>query len=402
MGRFWYLISAALRWFGPSPKPLPSAPAHLVHVTSVHNTDDIRIFYKECCSLATEGFRVTLVGPGKQGRTVAGVRIVEIPRLARGRLDRMSLHLLRIGIAVMFLPADIYQIHDPELLVLGLVLKLLRRQVIYDVHEDYPRKILTKNWIPRRFKNSLALATSAIEALAGRLFDAIVGATPTIAARFPRSKTITLCNFPMLEEFSAPPATAYGGRPLRVCYVGGLSKTRGLFDMVRAAGLVQGGAAQSLQLAGRFEGDEEEAQSRAEPGWARVDYLGWLDRPRLAQVMADVRAGLVVLHPDRCFIEAYPIKLFEYMAAGLPVVASDFPVHREILNDGACGLLIAPADPPALARAIEWIFAHPNEAQAMGERGRDRVKLLYTWEAERKKLFELYRRLATPAMRCNC
>jgi glycosyltransferase involved in cell wall biosynthesis len=72
------------------------------------------------------------------------------------------------------------------------------------------------------------------------------------------------------------------------------------------------------------------------------------------------------------------------------------------LNDGACGLLIAPADPPALARAIEWIFAHPNEAQAMGERGRDRVKMLYTWEAERKKLFELYRRLATPAMRCNC
>ena len=223
--------------------------------------------------------------------------------------------------------------------------------------------------------------------------------TPTIAARFPPAKTTTLRNFPMLEEFPALAGAAYVERPLRVCYVGGLSRTRGLFDMVRAAGLVQGGAAQCLQLAGRF-GDEEEAQGRAEPGWARVDYLGWLDRAGIAQVMGNVRAGLVVLHPDRCFIDAYPIKMFEYMAAGLPVVASDFPVYREILNDGACGLLIAPAAPLALAQAIEWIFAHPDEAQAMGEHGKRRVGMLYTWAAERKKLFDLYQRLAPPAMPC--
>jgi glycosyltransferase involved in cell wall biosynthesis len=92
--------------------------------------------------------------------------------------------------------------------------------------------------------------------------------------------------------------------------------------------------------------------------------------------------------------------MFEYMAAGLPVVASDFPVYREILNGGACGLLIAPADPHALARAIEWIFAHPDEAQAMGEEGRRRSGMLYTWTAERTKLFDLYRRIATPAMPC--
>ena len=117
-----------------------------------------------------------------------------------------------------------------------------------------------------------------------------------------------------------------------------------------------------------------------------MDYLGWLDRAGIARLMANVRAGLVVLHPDRCFIDAYPIKMFEYMAAGLPVVASDFPVYREILDDGACGLLIAPVDPSALARAIEWIFAHPDEAQAMGEHGRRRVERLYTWQAEREKL----------------
>jgi hypothetical protein len=188
MRRLSYLISAARRRLGRGPELLPHAPPHVVHITSVHNTDDDRI--------------------------------IEIPQFARGHLDRMSRYLARIGVAVVSLPAEIYQIHDPELLVLGLVLKLLGRRVVYDVHEDYPRKVLTKDWIPRRLKHALALATSAIEAGAGRLFDAIVTATPTIAARFPPAKTITLCNYPRLEEFPVVSGTLYAERPFQVCYVG--------------------------------------------------------------------------------------------------------------------------------------------------------------------------------------
>ncbi len=384
---------------GPRHAPSTISP-RIVHITSAHQTGDDRIFHKECRSLAAHGFAVTVVGPGEGSGSVAGVRILGVPSLAGGRLRRMSATVWRLLTRCLRLPAEVYHFHDPELITLGFVLKLLGRRVVYDVHEDYPQKILTKEWISPIVRRPLSVMMAAVEALAGRLFDGIVAVTPTIADRFPPAKTTTLRNFPMPEEFSAVAGAPYVERPFRVCYVGGLSKARGLFDMVRAAGLVRGGAARCLQLAGRFQGDEDEAQSRAEPGWARVDYLGWLDRPGIAQIMANVRAGLVVLHPDRCFIDAYPIKMFEYMAAGLPVVASDFPVYREILNDGACGLLIAPADPIALARAIEWIFAHPDEAQAMGEEGRRRASLLYTWTAERTKLFELYRRLATPAMPC--
>jgi glycosyltransferase involved in cell wall biosynthesis len=384
-------------------RPAPSAAApRIVHITSAHQTGDDRIFHKECRSLAAHGFAVTVVGPGEASGSVAGVRILGVPSLGGGRLRRMSATVWRLLTRCVRLPADVYHFHDPELITLGLVLKLLGRRVVYDVHEDYPQKILTKEWISPIVRRPLSVMMAAVEALAGRLFDGIVAVTPTIADRFPPAKTTTLRNFPMPEEFSVVAGPSYVERPLRVCYVGGLAKARGLFDMVRAAGLVRAGADQCLQLAGRFQGDEAEAQSRAEPGWARVDYLGWLDRPTIAQLMANVRAGLVVLHPDPCFVEAYPIKMFEYMAAGLPVVASDFPVYREILADGACGLLIAPADPQALARAIEGIFAHPDEAQAMGEEGRRRAAMLYTWTAERTKLFDLYRRLATPPMSCAC
>jgi glycosyltransferase involved in cell wall biosynthesis len=377
-----------------------TVPPKVVHITSAHDTDDDRIFHKECRSLAEQGLAVTVVGPGQERKNVAGVCILGVSPVVGGRLRRMSVTVWRLLIRCLRLPADVYHFHDPELITVGFVLKAFGRRVVYDVHEDYPQKILTKEWISPVLRRPLSLIMVAVEAAAGRLFDGIVTVTPTIAARFPPAKTIILCNYPMLEEFSAGTSMPYHDRPCQVCYVGGLSETRGLFDMVEASGLVQGGVAQCVQLAGQFESGDEEKQSRAQPGWGRVAYLGWLDRAGVARLLANARAGVVVLHPNRCFIDAYPIKMFEYMAAGLPVVASDFPAYREILDDGACGLLVPAADPPALARAIEWIFAHPDEAKAMGEQGKRRVERLYTWESERKKLFALYRQLATPAMQC--
>jgi glycosyltransferase involved in cell wall biosynthesis len=375
-------------------------PPKVVHLTSAHDTEDDRIFHKECRSLAAQGLTVTVVGPGQECKHVAGVCIVGVSPPGGGRLRRMSMTGAQLLARCLRLPAVVYHFHDPELMLVGFILKAFGRRVVYDVHEDYPQKILTKEWISPLLRRPLSLIMAAVEAAAGRLFDGIVAVTPTIAARFPPAKTITLCNYPMLEEFSAATGMPYHDRPRQVCYVGGLSATRGLSDMVEAAGLVQGGAARCVRLAGQFESGDEEEQSRAQPGWARVEYLGWLDRGGIARLLANARAGVVVLHPNRCFRDAYPIKMFEYMAAGLPVVASDFPVYRDILGDGACGLLVPAADPPALARAIEWIFAHPDEAEAMGERGRQRVERHYTWEAERKKLFALYRQITTPAMQC--
>jgi glycosyltransferase involved in cell wall biosynthesis len=374
----------------------------IVHITSAHRTDDDRIFHKECRSLAEHGLSVTVIGPGEERKARAGVDILGVPSPGRSRLRRMSVTLWRLLVRCLSLPADVYHFHDPELISVGFVLKACGRRVVYDVHEDYPQKILSKDWINPVLRRPLSMTMVAVETVAGRLFDGIIAVTPTIAARFPPAKTITLCNYPMLEEFSAAAGPPYSERAYQVCYVGGLSEVRGLFDMVAAAGLIHGGAPQCLQLAGQFESGDEEKQSQAKPGWTRVDYRGWLDRPGIARLMANARAGLVVLHPNRCFIDCYPIKMFEYMAAGLPVVASDFPVFREILDDGACGLLVPAADPPALARAIEWVFAHPDEAKAMGEQGRRRVERLYTWEAERKKLFALYRQIAAPARPCVC
>jgi glycosyltransferase involved in cell wall biosynthesis len=373
----------------------------VTHLTSVHQLDDDRIFIKECRTLAAAGFDVSLIGPAQADGMMDGVRLRALP-VPQGRLRRMSGTVWQVLVAALRSKASVCHFHDPELIPVGICLKLLGRRVVYDVHEDYPQKLLDKAWIPVWLRRPLAAAMAGIEKVAAWLFDGIVAVTPTIAARFPPAKTIRLANFPRLEEFSAVPPTSYRDRPLQVGYAGLLAEQRGLFDMVAAAGLVAGGAERGLQLAGTFDSASAEAASRAMPAWRRVDHLGWLDRAGIARMLSSVRAGLVLIHPVPCYVAGYPIKMFEYMAAGLPVIASDFPGFREILDDGRCGLLIPPQDPAALAKAIEWVFANPDEAEAMGARGRRRVEQLYTWQAESAKLVELYRRLAGPAEAPSC
>jgi len=201
---------------------------------------------------------------------------------------------------------------------------------------------------------------------------------------------VVIQNFPKLEEFARVEGEPYEKRPPWVAYVGGLTPIRGALEMVAAMSELPEELGAELVLAGNFDPSELEQELRSLPGWRRVRYLGWLDRPRVAELLGKVRAGLVVLHPTKNYREALPVKMFEYMAAGLPVIASDFPLWREIVAGEGVGLLVDPLDPKAIATAIAWVLEHPDEARAMGERGRKAVLERYNWDQEKKKLLALY------------
>src|SRR5204863_980478 len=117
-------------------------------------------------------------------------------------------------------------------------------------------------------------------------------------------------------------------------------------------------------------------------GWARTRYLGWQSREAMRDWLDEVRVGIVLYHPDPSHVEAYPNKMFEYMAAGLPVFASDFPLWCQIVDDTGAGLVADPLDPASIASAIDYLLTHPDEAQAMGRRGHAAVLKRYNWEAE--------------------
>lgn len=376
-----------------------SKATKVVHLTSVHGALDARVFYKECKTLAAADYDVTVIAPQggdatQQGHGIRnGVRIRGVPK-PRTRLERMTRTVWQLYREACAENASICHLHDPELIPVGLLLRLRGKRVIYDVHEDLPKQILDKDWIPKSLRRWAAGGARLAEAVAAWAFHGIVAATPAIARRFPAHKTALVQNFAIPNELLPLNPTPYRARPAKVIYVGGMTATRGIREMVRAIGLVPASLSARLVLVGTFSPPSLEDEVRSLAGWERVEFAGWQDRRGVAELLGQARAGLVVLYPTPKYLEAWPIKLFEYMSAGLPVIASNFPLLREIIEEAKCGLLVDPLDPAAIAQAIQWLLEHPEEAEAMGRRGQEAVKYRYNWDAESRKLLALYERLS--------
>ena len=361
-------------------------------LTSVHSPFDVRIFYKECRSLARAGHDVTVIAPHCRDEMVEGVRIKAVVGTRTNRPARVTGTVWRVGRAAVRLGATLYHLHDPELIPVGLVLRRLGKLVVYDAHEDLPQTIASKRYIPRVARRPVEELSRTLEHIAARQLSAIVAATPTIADRFAATNphTVVIRNYVSLEEWPLGRQMPWDERPYAVAYVGGITWDRGLREMVESIARVSSTRPARLALAGPRSATIV-GRARAElTGWEHVDDLGLLGRPEVVALLGRVRAGLVILHPTPNYLPSLPIKLFEYMAAGLPVVVSDFPVLRRIVEEAGCGILVDPLDPAAIARAIEFLLVNPAEAQAMGRRGRAAVERAYSWESEARKLVELY------------
>lgn len=275
-----------------------------------------------------------------------------------------------------------------------MLLRLAGFKIIYDVHEDVRRKIVTKYYIPGILRYPIALMVSLLEWCAANSFNAMVPVTRKIGERFPADKTVVVRNFPIRAELAVPDPTPYHQRALGFAYVGGIEPIRGAFEMIHALGqLLKTVPGARLELAGNFSPTSLEHSLRRLAGWDAVHYHGQVGRHKVAQILSRAKAGLVVLHPEPTYFESYPIKMFEYMSAGLPVIASDFPVWRRIINGAECGLLVDPLNSESIAEAMRWILDHPAEAEAMGRRGRQAVEHTYHWDTEAAKLVDLYKKL---------
>ncbi|MBW6391921.1 glycosyltransferase family 4 protein [Billgrantia antri] len=369
----------------------------VAHLTSAHPRYDTRIFHKQCRSLAAGGYSVTLVvadGEGDEERD--GVAIVDVGQLP-GRLNRVVKTTRRVFEQARHLDADLYHLHDPELMPVGRRLKRLGKRVVYDAHEDLPRQMLAKHYLGKLTRQVLSRAVETYQRQACRQFDAIVAATPHIRDRFNEfhPQVVDVNNFPMLGELDGAPdarLSASPGESLSVCYVGGIAEVRGIREVIRAMEKVEQGC--RLQLAGDFKTLALEQEVMTYAGWAQVEAHGYLDRAGVRRVMASSVAGLVTLHPIVNYLDALPVKMFEYMSAGLPVIASDFPLWREIVEGSDCGLCVDPLDPDAIAGAINYIVSHPERAREMGRNGQRAVVERYNWQQEERKLLDTYRALA--------
>ena len=363
----------------------------VVHMTSVHPADDTRIFAKECRTLAAAGYDVHLIAPNADDRVHHAVQTwgIAAPRSGH-RLARMTSTVLEVYRRARALRADLCHFHDPELMSAGLLLARSGVPVVYDVHEDVAATVLDKPWIRKRLRRPTARLVAAIEPAAANRLAGVVAATPAIAERFSgcRCEVVTVNNFPELGEFQNVDRPDVPGTPA-VCYVGAMTPIRGIDVMVDAIARTDA----RLLLAGQFDPPGLADRLRASPGWSQVEHVGRLGRLQVTELFARATAGIVVFKPASNHLRAQPTKLFEYMAAALPVIASDFPLWRDIVEGANCGICVDPLSSDALADAIRWVVAHPDEAREMGENGRRAVGSTYNWERESQKLTALYRRL---------
>ena len=229
------------------------------------------------------------------------------------------------------------------------------------------------------------------------MLDGFVCATPSIARRFPPERTIVVRNVPRLDEFLSAEGGTEAALPLErertAIYAGGITEVRGIREMVAAMARVPAELGVRLALLGTFLPSSLEETLSHQPGWDRVDVLGWQTRDEVVRYLQRARVGLLLFHPKPDHLEALPNKLFEYMAAGLPIVASAFPLWREIITLCRCGVLVDPLDANAIAEAVTRLIEHPEEAERMGKAGRIAVQERYNWEAEAGQLVDLYERL---------
>jgi len=328
-----------------------------------------------------------VVADGLGDEYVDGVCIVDVGRPS-GRIDRILRTTRRVLRLALRLDADVYQLHDPELLPAGLRLKRQGKRVVFDSHEDVPAQLLAKPYLGSVARHALSGAIRVFEDYTCRRFDGLIAATPFIRARLARLNphTVGVNNYPLLQEFDG--GVDWDRKSQEVCYVGSISAIRGIRELVRACELLHSPA--RLSLAGTFSEPALEREVSHFPGWARVQAHGHLDRTGVQQVMRRAMAGLVTLHPVVNYLDALPVKMFEYMAAGLPVIASRFPLWQEIVEGNQCGVCVDPGNPAAIAAAIDHFCRHPHIARRMGENGRRAVHTRYNWGSEAAKLGAFY------------
>lgn len=364
----------------------------ICHVTSAHKSNDIRIFKKECVSLAKEEENEVYLVAAGDSYDKNGVHVIGVGERKGNRLNRFFSFSRKIYNAAIRIDADIYHLHDPELLVYVKKFKHSGKKVIFDSHEYYREQILYKDYIPKLFRIFISKLYSAYENKICKWLDAVIFPCP-IEGKHPFEGKVKLYEFinntPIIDEklnYSVENKD-YNS----VCCAGSLTENRGIDILIDACYKSN----TKLILAGEITPEEFKTRIMEKETFSCVDYRGVCSSDEVIKIYQEafIGASNILDVGQYSKAENLPTKVYEYMMMGMPFFISDFPYFREIINRYKCGLLVDPYNIDDIARKIEYLKNNPTEAIKMGKIGKEIVRERFNWQNEEVKLFELYNQL---------
>lgn len=361
------------------------------HMTSAHGVEDVRIFHKECISLAKAGYEVYLVECG-ESYDKNGVHIIGVGEIPKNRLKRMTQGARTVYRKALELDCDIYHFHDPELLPYGIKLKRHGKKVIFDSHENVTATILEKKYIPSFLRPIIAHTYERYQKQQLERLNAVITVSPHIFEKIKpiNFNTVMVTNYPILTQYNQNRCVSSN----RICFVGGVTSQWSHEIIVKALSNCNVevyydvyGKSDKHYVDKLYELDENN----------RFNYKGVISHDDVMHTYQNYACGIAI-----CKYNANMggrkgslgnTKLFEYMMAGLPVICTDFDTWKDIVEIENCGICVNPNDSDGIKRAIEYIISNPEIARDMGERGRLAVESKYSWEIQAQKLIGLYERL---------
>lgn len=362
----------------------------ICHISSVHPRYDIRIFRKELLSLSRFYNCHLLVCDSLPSEVHSGIAI-HAHKPLKNRLFRILFSSLRLAITSLKVNADVYHIHDPELLPLALLLLSFRKRVVYDAHEDIARQILYKPYLPVFLSLILYPLLWLFCFVCFFFLRRNISATSSIASlKYFSSSPAIVRNYPIVD---ISPSDYILPKPYsrEIVYVGAISRIRGVVELIRALEHVSRPV--TLNLIGTFNDPDLYREVLTLNGWSHVNFHGQLSFDDIKPIFQRSFAGCLNFHPVPNHVNALPNKLFEYMLYGLPVIASNFPGWSSLLNQANSGILVNPLDPKSIAAAIDDLSSNPSKVFSMATSAQHSIITDFNWSTQESQLLQFYNQL---------
>ncbi len=359
------------------------------HLTSMHPPFDGRIFQKQCISLA-KIYDVSLVQANTEDQVKDGVKVygVHMPPIRFKRMATVKPVLKK----ALEIDADIYHIHDPELLPLIPKLKKHGKKVIFDSHENFPGVIMIKEYLPLLFRRLVSKLYIQYERKILSCCDAVISVTPDIVTRLSKinKHAFLITNYPIYREIEDK--RAWGKS---ICFAGGVNKEWMHHQIIKALPETE----VKYRIVGKSAYPSYNNLLKNLAGWDKVELLGKIKREDVIPFLQENLAGMALYtynDPNVNYKEGTlgNQKIFEYMMAGIPIITSHLRLWEELIKENDCGLVVEPDDVNSISEAINFLEKNPAEAKRMGDNAQKAVKEKYNWNTQEEVLFQVYEYVA--------